>query len=452
MDFSTSGIAFEAADDAEDWNGQGIEAEPAATKSPGYEQCKLPHAVVDDTRLGLAALFLLSYRVRQSPGWGTNRNELARDFGFGERNFYKAVKELTEAGYMKRTTTKRGGSNGLVGLKWFAREEITLGEARGREGYQLLPRAIREKRWKETPLLDYVNSRPFGFAVTPEKIAHRFNIHVKTVRHLMAPLVAGGWIKEGEIEGVDGYIRQKRRAASVPLPEKPDTAKPEVVNTKTGQNAGIVAGQNVDTETGQNVDTPYRNGQCYFTPAHAEGMDIVLARAPGTGTVQIPANSAVACSKSSASATFREGGAGKRADSTKAKPKAKGKKAARKEATSTKPKREWIAILDAEGRDVIERIQRNDRSQILHPMLFRYEALQELAELLDAAERDATERYGFSFGLHARDTAVHAIIGKLCGWCTSAEAEPGDIRTWDYFTDAIWEEIQLAMREARNAA
>ena len=38
---------------------------------PGYTQGHLPHAIVDDTRLNLAALFLLSYRVRHSPGWGT---------------------------------------------------------------------------------------------------------------------------------------------------------------------------------------------------------------------------------------------------------------------------------------------------------------------------------------------------------------------------------------------
>jgi hypothetical protein len=481
--------AFEAVD-TDEW--QGIEAAPAAAKAPGYTQRHFPHPVADDTRLSIAGSFLIGYRVRQSPGWGTNRAELAREFGFGRISFYKAIDELTEAGYLKRTVTKRKN------LKWFAREEIDLSEAKGRSGYQKLSRNIEVPRvpkgcWREAALLDYLNSFPHGFVVTPERIGHRYNMHVKTVCRIAAPLLAAGLIEEGEIKGVAGYIRGKRRAASVPLPEKPDTVSPEVANTKVGQNQHAGVGQNQHAGAGQNQHTPYREGQvvsaatCVSAVKTEQGL-----LAEHTCEASLPLNTAlsspapaVRLTKGSASwvakcedairrrvgATFpetAEGAAsleGKHKPQAKAQPKAakpisrkpepQGKKAPRK-AASTKPRkpepREWIAVLDADGNDVIKRLQRNDRNGVLHPMLFRYGAVQELAELLDNVERVAASIYGARLGPHARDAAVLAIIGKLCGWATFAEMDEQGVRTWDYFDEAIQHEVQLAIEEARYAA
>ena len=95
---------------------------------------------------------------------------------------------------------------------------------------------------------------------------------------------------------------------------------------------------------------------------------------------------------------------------------------------------------------------RNDCNGVLHPMLFRYDGIYELAETLDNVERVQASFHGARFGALARNTAVHAIIGKLCGWATFAEMDEQGVRTWDYFDEAIQSEVQIAMEEARYAA
>ncbi len=411
-----------------------------APAAPGYEQCRLPHSIVDDTQLDLAALFLLSYRVRQSPGWGTKRHDLARDFGFGRENFYSAVEKLADAGYMERTTTKRRN------LAWFAREKLDFSEApKGRKGYQHLPRAMpgikrqpgSKSVWKQHALLLYLNSQALGFALVPERIGHRFNIHVKTVRRLMAPLVQCGLATEGTISGVYGYIRCRKR----------------------GQKQHVETGQSPHTETGQKQHIPYREEQSLGRSC-ASTMKRLLATPPGGATLPLHTTlvttaPAVDGTRGSASATSSDCDSEIRLPSVEIKPKRQGKKGARQKA-STKPakpdRREWIAVLDADGQDVIERLMRNDCNGVLHPMLFRYDGIYELAETLDNVERVQASFHGARFGALARNTAVHAIIGKLCGWATFAEMDEQGVRTWDYFDEAIQSEVQIAMEEARYAA
>lgn len=411
---------------------------PAA---PGYEQYRLPHSIVDDTQLDLAALFLLSYRVRQSPGWGTNRRTLARKFGFGEVSFYSAVETLTEAGYMKRTTTKRGN------LTWFARERLDFSNAPPpapkRGGYQHLPREMPsldgKETWKQIALLTYLNSQALDFALTPKKIARRFNIHVTTARRSMDLLVKSGLASKGKIAGISGYIRLKRRAeAAVTKVHTPDTGK---VHTP-------------DIEEERTPDTPYREGKA-LAPAAAVSMERLWARDPGEGISELPGAAFAARSKSSAGATFRGDDAEEDAQALNAKGKAQGKKGARQERASTKgrkpERRKWIAILDADGEDAIERLKRNDLNGVLHPKLFRYGSIVELAEMLDTAEHVAASYYGARFGRIARDTAVHAIINKLCGWATFAEMDEQGVMTWNYFNEAVWHDVQIAIDEVQIA-
>ncbi len=414
---------------------------------PGYTQGRLPHSITDDTHLDLAAYFLLTYRVRQSPGWGTKRHELARDFGFGRENFYSAVETLADAGYMERTTTKRRN------LAWFAREKLDFSEApKGRKGYLHLPREMPSIKvpstkgkpgskavWKQHALLDHLNSQALDFALTPEKIGHRFNIHVKTVRRLMAPLVQCGLATEGVISGVCGYIRCRKR----------------------GQKQHVETGQNPHTETGQKQHIPYREGKTLGL-ADALAMERLLAGASDDAPLALKTTGETAApvvdvTRGSAGATSSDCRKGKVLPPVATKPKQQRKAGARQKASTdiAKPAkskgRDWIAILDAEGNDAIERFKRNDRNGVLHPMLFRYDALYELAETLNNIERGATEEHGVEAGHFARDAAVHAIISKLCGWATFAEMDTQGVMTWDYFDEAIQHEVQLVIDEVSSA-
>ena len=192
-----------AASAAEQWLIE--EPEKDSSKVSRYEQGVLPHSVADDTRLTLTAFSLLCYRVRQSPRWGMSREELAREHGFGWRSFHAAVETLTEAGYMARSQTKKNGG------WWYARETLDFSKAQGaRPGYQRLGRCIQGMRLKTLGLLDYLNSWPLNFVVTPKWIANRFNLSVKTVRRLMEPLLKAKLAGEATVDGlsIDGYVRR----------------------------------------------------------------------------------------------------------------------------------------------------------------------------------------------------------------------------------------------------
>ncbi len=413
---------------------------------PGYTQGRLPHSITDDTQLDLAALFLLSYRVRQSPNWGTDRHALAQKFGFGEDSFYGAVKTLAEAGYMKRTTTKRRN------LIWFARETLDFSNAPPpaprRHGYQHLPNEMPilegNETWRPLALLIYLNSWPLDFALTPKQIANRFDIHVTTVRRLMNLLVKSGLASKGKIAGKSGYIRLRRRAeTAVTKVRQPDTEKV----------------RQPDTEKERQPDIPYREGKTLGWSC-ASAMERV--KAVHTCAALLPLKTSAATTshvgdvtRGSAGATSSDCDDGNGTPSVATKPKQQRKAGARQKA-STKPakleRREWIAVQDADGEDVIERLKCNDLNGVLHPMLFRYDGIQELAEMLDTVERVAASFHGARFGALARNTAVHAIIGKLCGWATFAEMDEQGVRTWDYFDKAIQHEVQIAVEEMRHAA
>ncbi len=422
---------------------------------PGYTQGHLPHAIVDDTRLNLAALFLLSYRVRHSPGWGTNRHELARDFGFGEDSFYGAVKTLAAIGYMKRTSKRKGSI-------WFASENLDFSyappPAPKRQGYQCLPNEMLilegNEAWRPLALLVFLNSQALNFALTAKRIANRFDIHVRTVRRLMDRIVKSGLASKGKIAGKSGYIRLKRRAeAAVTKGHQPDAEK----------------GHQPDAEKGHQPDKPF-----YVKPlglADALAMERLLAGASDDAPLALKTTGETAArvadvTRGSASATSSDCDDEESLPSVETKPKQqRRKKGARQKAISTKPanpgkpskpskpeRRAWVAVLDAEGEDVIQRLKANDRNGILHDKLFRYAGLQELAAMLDKAGNAAWERYGAEFTPRARNAAVEAITGKLCGWNTCVEKERHGVRSWSYFAGAVRDGVEIAMEEMRHAA
>ena len=160
--------------------------------------------------------------------------------------------------------------------------------------------------------------------------------------------------------------------------------------------------------------------------------------------------------KSSAGATFCECAEEEGAFSLKTKPKPQGKKGARQREASTtlcEPKRrEWVAVLDADGEDIIDRLRRNDVNGFLHEKLFSRPQIAKLAAMLHNAEACGAECYGVEFGQRARNAAIESIIGKLCGWNTCFEKKPGEIRSWDYFAGAIQAEVETAIEEMRYAA
>jgi predicted transcriptional regulator len=319
------------------------EPEVTASKKRGYQQCVLPHSVADDTRLDLTAFSLLCYRVRQSPSWGMSREELL-EHRCGWRSFHKAVKTLAETEYMKRSQTKKKGG------RWYAHETLDLSKAQGvRDGYQTLDRCVKGMLLKTLGLLDYLNSWPPNFVVSPQRIANRFNLSVKTVRRLMDKLLEAGLAEERAVNGssICGYVRRPH-----------------------GQNGEATFGQNGKAIMGQNGETPLK------------GKDPSIDR-PLTPSAFPSGNPSASLTKSSASATFCECAEEKGALSLKTKPKPQGKTRARQKEASTTPckpeRREWVAVLDADEEDVIERLRCNDINGFLHAKLFSRSEIAKLA-------------------------------------------------------------------------
>jgi hypothetical protein len=322
---------------------------------------------------------------------------------------------------MTRSQTKKKGG------RWYARETLDFSKAPqgGRPRHQTLGRCIQGMPLKALGLLDYLNSWPLEYVVTPKRIAHRFNLSVKTVRRLMEPLVKADLAEEGTAitasgSSIEGYVRRAQ-----------------------GQNGKAANGQNGKATSGQNGETPLK------------GKALSMDR-PLTPSAFPSGNPSASLTKSSAGATFCENAEEKGALSLKTKPKPQGKKMARQREASITPcepeRREWVAVLDADGEDVIERLRRNDVNGFLHEKLFSRSQIAKLAAMLDDAEAHGAECYGAEFGQRARNAAVESIIGKLCGWNTCFEKNPGGIRSWDYFAGAIQAEVETAIEEMRYAA
>ena len=124
-----------------------VKNERADEKNPESAGClrrqsawaKLPHALIDDVGLSVDARALLIYRLARSPSWALHWKDTGRRFGWSKSRCYGAITELTKKGYLERRQARPHGG------RWGrAKETLNLERLQGggRQGFQLLPRAI----------------------------------------------------------------------------------------------------------------------------------------------------------------------------------------------------------------------------------------------------------------------------------------------------------------------
>lgn len=77
----------------------------------------VPHALLEDLRLGDTAVRLACWLAGRSDNWEARKNQIKEALGFGEASWSRSVKELKSAGYLETAAIREGG-------RWAGQEYI----------------------------------------------------------------------------------------------------------------------------------------------------------------------------------------------------------------------------------------------------------------------------------------------------------------------------------------